>query len=80
MIGKMPNLFIDYAKAADLMNTFFFYCQKLGNFFEKKNKTKQIQKELMRPCKIQCTFDCHRVGKIIAPLFLYVGPPPLGSK
>ena len=25
-----------------------------------------------RPCKIQCTFDCHRVGKIIASLFVYV--------
>ena len=33
-----------------------------------------------RPCKIQCTFYCHRVAKIIAPLFVYVGPPPLGSK
>ena len=33
-----------------------------------------------RPCKIQCTFDCHRVGKTIAPFFVYVWPPPLGSK
>ena len=33
-----------------------------------------------RPCKIQCTFYCHRVVKNIAPLFVYVGPPPLGSK
>ena len=30
-------------------------------------------------CKIQCTFYCHRVVKIIAPLFVYIGPPPLGS-
>ena len=34
----------------------------------------------MRPCKIQCTFYCHCVEKIIAPLFVYVGPRPLGSK
>ena len=34
----------------------------------------------MRPCKIQCTFYCHRVVKIIAPFYVYVGPPPLGSK
>ena len=33
-----------------------------------------------RPCKIQCTFYCHRVVKIIAPLFVYVGPQPIGSK
>ena len=33
-----------------------------------------------RPCKIQCTFYCHRVVKIIAPHYVYVGPPPLGSK
>ena len=35
---------------------------------------------VMRPCKIQCTFYCRRVVKIIAPIFVYVGPPPLGSK
>ena len=34
----------------------------------------------MRPCMIQCTFDCHRVDNIFAPLFVYVGPLPLGSK
>ena len=28
----------------------------------------------MGPCKIQCTFDCHHVGKIMAPLYVYVGP------
>ena len=33
-----------------------------------------------RPCKIQCTFYCHRIDKIISPLFVYVGHPPLGSK
>ena len=27
-----------------------------------------------------CTFYCHRVVKIIAPLLVYVGPQPLGSK
>ena len=34
----------------------------------------------MRPCKRQFIFYCHRVVKIIAPIFVYVGPPPLGSK
>ena len=34
----------------------------------------------MRPCKIQCTFYCHRVEKIILPLFVYDGHPLLGSK
>ena len=29
---------------------------------------------------IQCIFDCHSVDKIIAPLFINVGPPPLGSQ
>ena len=33
-----------------------------------------------RPYKIQCTFYCHRIAKNIAPLSVYVGPPPLGSK
>ena len=33
-----------------------------------------------RPCKIQCTFYCHSIDKIIAPLFVYVGPPTLVSK
>ena len=35
---------------------------------------------ITRPCKIQCTFYCHRFDKIISPLFVYGGPPPLGSK
>ena len=39
-----------------------------------------LKKVYMRPCKIQCTFYCHRVAKNIAPLFVYIGPPPLGSK
>ena len=39
-----------------------------------------IQIPIMRPCKIQCTFYCHHVVKNIAPLFVYVGLPPLGSK
>ena len=36
--------------------------------------------DFKRPCKLQCTFYCHRVVKNIALLFVYVGPPPLGSK
>ena len=32
------------------------------------------------PCKIQCTFYCHCVVKIIPHLFVNVGPQPLGSK
>ena len=28
----------------------------------------------MRPCKIQCTFDCNSVDKIISPLFVYARP------
>ena len=34
----------------------------------------------MRPCKIHCTFYCHRLVKIYVPLFVCVGPKPLGSK
>ena len=34
----------------------------------------------MRPCKIQCTFNCHCVDNIIAPLFVYVGPGKVGKE
>ena len=37
------------------------------------SQSKTIRK---RSCKIQCTFYCHRIVKMIAPLF---GPQPLGS-
>ena len=39
-----------------------------------------LNMEYMRPCKIQCTFDCHHVDKIIAHLFVDYTPPPLGFK
>ena len=34
----------------------------------------------MRPCKIQCTFNCHCVDNIIAPLFVYIGPGKVGKE
>ena len=37
------------------------------------NRYRQHRQRAMRPCKIQCTFYCHRVEKIISPLFVYVG-------
>ena len=39
-----------------------------------------IKKKIRRPWKIQCTLYSHHIDTIIAPLFVYVWPPPLGSK
>ena len=55
--------------------------ERLQTFIDQINTTvKYVKYESRRPCKIQCTFYCHRVVKIIAPLFVYVRPQPLGSK
>ena len=52
---------------------FLFLVRKEYKFFKnlKENQTYSLQ---------GIAFDCLRIEQIIAPLFVYVGPPPIGSK
>ena len=69
---QTPKSFNESEVDVGATHNIFIFLKALENWIEGKTH--------MRPCKIQCTFYCHRVDKIITPLFVYVGPPPLGSK
>ena len=55
--------------------------RKLGDFLKENEKLLLCMSiPFRRSCKIQCTFDCHRVGKIMAPLFCICLIPTLRLK
>ena len=51
---------------------------KLGNYYLTRTFRNVTHRHI--DGRSDGTFDCHCVGKIIVPLFVYVALPPLSSK